>query len=318
MAESISDLAALYNGDTVEVARGLESESVDFSVFSPPFASLFTYSAHSRDLGNCKDYEQFWEHYRFLVKEQYRVMGPGTNVAIHSMDLPTSKARHGYIGLQDFPGDIIRAYQAEGFRYHSRITIWKCPVVAVQRTKALGLLYKQLKKNSAMSRQGIPDTVIVMRKDGERKRPVEKRPEDFPVQRWQRYASPVWVVAEREDDDGFMIAEEDIDQSDTLQARSVREDKDESHLCPLQLEVIRRCEILWSNPGEIVWSPFAGIGSEGVVSLELGRRFVGAELKGSYYRQAAENIRRAHPNATGKQIDMFATPTNISTPEAAE
>lgn len=305
MAESVSDLTALYNGDTVEVARNLPDESVDFSVFSPPFASLFCYSASSRDFGNSLTYEQFWEHYRFLVKEQYRVMGAGTICAIHCMDLPTSKAKHGYIGLQDFPGDIIRAYEAEGFIYASRICVWKCPVVAVQRTKALGLLYKQLRKNSAMSRQGIADTIIIMRKPGERRQPVTKRAEDFPVERWQRYASPVWVLANREDDDGFMIAEQDIDPGDTLQSRSVREPDDSAHLCPLQLEVIRRLVILYSNPGEVVWSPFAGIGSEGVVSLEQGRQFVGAELKGTYYRQAARNLAAAMPNAKGKQTSLF-------------
>jgi len=300
----VGDRYAIYHADTVEVARGLPSNSVHFSVFSPPFASMFTYSASERDLGNSSDYRQFWRHYLYLVRESFRVMMPGRLVAIHCMDLPTSKVRDGVIGLRDFPGDIVRAYSRAGFVYHSRVTIWKDPVVAMTRTKALGLLYKQLQKDSSMSRQGIADTVIVMRKPGVNVEPVGKRPADFPVSRWQKYASPVWVVANDVDDEGFAIAGEDIDQTDTLQVRSAREDADEKHLCALQLEVIRRLVILWSNKGDTVWSPFMGIGSEGVVSLEQGRRFIGAELKSSYFGQASRNIETA--SAPTKQLDMFA------------
>jgi DNA modification methylase len=265
----------LFHADTVEVARDLPADSVDFSVFSPPFASLYTYSASERDMGNCKGTEDFFEHYRYLIREQLRAMRPGRNIAIHCMLMPTSKERHGYIGLQDFRGDIIRAYQSEGFIFHSEVVIWKDPVTAMQRTKALGLLWKQIKKDSAMSRQGIPDYVVTMRKPGVNTRPVSHTPEEFPVDVWQKYASPVWM---------------DIDPSDTLQYQSAREEEDERHICPLQLGVIRRCIALWSKPGDVVWSPFAGIGSEGYVALQMGRKFIGAELKKSYYEQAARNL----------------------------
>lgn len=276
--QDISSDFAAYHADTVEVARDLPSESVDFSVFSPPFASLYTYSASERDIGNCRDMGDFFEHYAYLIKEQRRVMRPGRLVSIHCMLMPTSKERHGYIGLQDFRGDIIRAYQKEGFVFHSEVVIWKDPVTAMQRTKALGLLWKTIKKDSSMSRQGIPDYVVTMRAPGENPAPIKHTAEEFPVDQWQKWASPVWT---------------DIDPSDTLQYQSAREHDDERHICSLQLGVIRRCIGLWSNPGDLVWSPFMGIGSEGVVSLQMGRRFVGAELKESYFKQATKNLRSA-------------------------
>lgn len=288
--QSIGPKHALYHADTIEVARGLPSDSIDFSVFSPPFASLYTYSASDRDMGNVRDHGEFWSHYRHLVSESMRVMKPGRLIAAHCMDLPTSKVRDGRIGLRDFPGDLIREYERAGFIYHSRITIWKDPVTAMQRTKALGLLHKQIRKDSSMSRQGIPDVVIVMRKPGPNPDPVAHTAEEFPVEQWQRWASPVWVTTGVTDGDGFAICLADINPSDTLQYRSAREEEDEKHICPLQLEVIRRCVRLWTNPGDVVWSPFAGIGSEGVVAIEEGRRFVGAELKCSYYQQAARNL----------------------------
>lgn len=266
---------AAYHADTIEVARDLPSSSVDFSVFSPPFASLYTYSASERDMGNCRDAEDFFGHFAYLIREQKRVMRPGRLLAIHCMLLPTSKERHGFIGLQDFRGDIIRAYQREGFIFHSEVTIWKDPVTAMQRTKALGLLWKTIKKDSSMSRQGIPDYVVVMRTPGENQDPIAHTAEEFPVDQWQKWASPVWM---------------DIDPSDTLQYTSARENEDERHICPLQMGVIRRCLGLWSNPGDLVWSPFMGIGSEGVVALQMGRRFVGAELKASYFGQAVKNL----------------------------
>jgi DNA modification methylase len=204
------------------------------------------------------------------------------------MLIPASKSRDGFIGLHDFRGEQIRAFQAAGFHFHSEVVIWKDPVTAMQRTKALGLLHKQLKKDSCMSRQGIPDYLVTMRKPGINANPVEHSNESFPVDQWQRYASPIWM---------------DIDPGDTLQFRSAREHEDERHICPLQLEVIRRGVRLWTNPGDVVLSPFAGIGSEGFVAVEEGRRFVGAELKGSYYRQAAANLDRA---ANERQGDMFA------------
>ncbi len=300
--KTITDRFALYHADTVEVAKLMPDRSVGFSVFSPPFASLYTYSSSPRDMGNVRSYDEFWEQYRFLVRESARVMKPGRLVAIHCMALPTSKTMHGRIGLYDFPGEIVRAYEAEGFVYHSKICIWKDPVTAMQRTKALGLLYKQLKKDSSMSRQGIADDVIVMRAPGGNDEPVTHSEQEFPVNLWQRYASPVWAVLGGASGDGFHNCEQDINPSETLQYRSAREDKDERHICPLQLEVIRRCVRLWSNPGDAVWSPFAGIGSEGVVALEEGRRFVGAELKESYYRQAAKNLAAAE---TPVQASLF-------------
>lgn len=274
-----------YHGDTVEVARGLPDHSVDFSVFSPPFASLYTYSNSPRDMGNCRDSEEFFAHYEFLIKETARVMKPGRNVAIHCMLLPTSKERDGHIGLNDFRGDIIRAYQRHGFIFHSEVCIWKDPVTAMQRTKALGLLYKQIKKDSVMSRMGIPDYVVVMRAPGKNEDPITHEPDDFTVDQWQKWASPIWM---------------DINPSETLQHRSAREHDDERHIAPLQLEVIRRAMVLWSNPGDTVWSPFGGIGSEGHVALKNGRRFVMAELKESYFKQACLNLKAAEERSQGE------------------
>lgn len=266
---------AAYHGDCVEVTRQLPDSSIHFSVFSPPFASLYTCSASDRDMGNSKTEEEFETHFRFLIAELFRVTIPGRLVSIHCMDLPASKERDGFIGIKDFRGDLVRAMQSLGWIYHSCVTIWKDPVTAMQRTKALGLLHKQIKKDSAMSRQGIPDYVVTFRKPGVNPEPVTHTNETFPVRLWQQYASPVWM---------------DINPSETLQHRSAREHEDERHICPLQLEVIRRCIRLWSNPGDVVLSPFMGIGSEGHVALEEGRRFVGVELKESYYRQAVANL----------------------------
>lgn len=287
LQQHVTDRFSIYHADTVEVARGMPTHSADLSVFSPPFVSLYTYSASPRDMGNSTR-EGFWAQYEHLIAETARVMKPGRLVAIHCMALPSSKSMHGFIGLKDFPGDIIRAYERHGFVYHSEICIWKDPVTAMQRTKAIGLLHKQLRKDSTLSRQGIPDKIVVIRTPGENPEPIAHET-DIPVAVWQRYASPVWAVVAGERD-GFHLVEQDINPSDTLQHRSAREDDDERHIAPLQLEVIRRCVRLWSNPGDAVWSPFAGIGSEGVVALEEGRRFVGAELKQSYYEQAVRNL----------------------------
>lgn len=307
------DSFVAYHGDTVDVSASLPDNSVDFSIFSPPFSSLFVYSASDRDMGNVRNDAEFFAHYSFLAKQQLRVMKPGRLIAVHCMLLPASKQHDGFIGLKDFRGDLIRIYQDAGFVFHSEICIWKDPVVAMQRTKALGLLYKQLRKDSTRSRQGVPDYVIVMRKPGDNAVPVEHNERDFPVEMWQRYASPVWVSTSGADEDGFKICRNPspsnpggIDQSDTLQARSAREHDDEKHLCPLQLEVIRRAVKLWSNPGEVVWSPFMGIGSEGVTAIEMGRKFIGAELKASYYRQAVANLRAAE-SQQHKQGDLFSS-----------
>ena len=268
----------LHLGDCVEHVARMGDASIDFTVYSPPFASLYTYSNSDRDMGNCKDDEVFMAHYRFLVRELYRVTKPGRLVSFHCMNLPTSKANHGVIGIRDFRGELIRAHESEGWIFHSEVCIWKDPVTAMQRTKALGLLHKQLKKDSCMSRQGIPDYLVTMRKPGDNAAPVAHDNETFPVGDWQKIASPVWM---------------DINPSDTLQYMSAREHNDERHICPLQLEVIRRALRLWSNQGDLVLSPFAGIGSEGHVALQMGRRFVGVELKRSYYEQACRNLRQA-------------------------
>lgn len=272
--QAITERYALYNGDSCEILRGIPENSVHFEIYSPPFASLYTYSNSERDLGNCRTKSEFFRHFEFIIRELYRVLMPGRIMAVHCMNLPTSKERDGFIGIEDFRGELIRAFQTAGFLYHSEVCIWKDPVIAMQRTKALGLLHKQLKKDSCMSRQGIPDYLVVMRKPGENPERVTHTNESFPVDIWQRYASPIWT---------------DINPSDTLQASSARDEKDEKHICPLQLTVIRRALTLWTNPGDTVLSPFMGIGSEGVVSLQGGRRFVGVELKPTWYAQAVKN-----------------------------
>lgn len=294
----------IYNGDCVDVLSAMPDNSVDFTMKSPPFKSLYTYSNSDRDMGNCRTSKEFYGGYKFVVDEMYRVTKPGRIVAFHCMDLPTSKQRDGFIGVDDFSGELIQCYKDAGFIQHtSRITIWKDPVTAMQRTKALGLLYKQIKKDSAMSRPGMPDYLIAMRKPGVNAVPIGHMPEDFPVDLWQRIASPVWVVTSdrakteldcdelKMDSDGFATCHPDIDQSNTLQ--KMREEKDERHICPLQLEVIHRANLLWSNPGDAVLSPFAGIGSEGYESILMGRKFVGVELKTAYYNQAIKNLRSA-------------------------
>lgn len=263
-------------GDCVELARDLGTGSIDYTVFSPPFASLYTYSNSDRDMGNCRSHSEFYEHFKFLVPELLRATKPGRLLSFHCMNLPTSKVRDGVIGITDFRGLLIRMFQEAGWIFHSEVCIWKDPVTAMQRTKALGLLYKQLRKDSAMSRQGIPDYLVTMRKPGVNPDPVTKTPESFPVQLWQNYASPVWM---------------DINPSRTLQ--SMREEEDERHICPLQLDVIDRAVRLWTNPGDLVLSPFAGIGSEGWSSLQMGRRFLGFELKEAYWQQACKNLGRA-------------------------
>lgn len=281
------DSGALWEmrlGDCVEMVGEMESDSVGFTVYSPPFASLYTYSASDRDMGNCKGVDEFMEHYMFLIRELYRVTMPGRLVSFHCMNMPTSKTRDGFIGIRDFRGELIRAHESAGWIYHSEVCIWKDPVTAMQRTKALGLLHKQLKKDSCMSRQGIPDYLVTMRKPGDNPERVSHTNESFPVRDWQGVASPVWM---------------DINPSDTLQFRSAREDKDERHICPLQLEVIRRALRLWSKPDDLVLSPFAGIGSEGYCAVQMGRRFLGVELKESYFRQACANLRAAESVQSG-------------------
>ena len=278
---------ALYNGDSCEILRGIPDSSIHYSIFSPPFASLYVYSNSDRDLGNCRDTGEFDEHMKFIVEQLYRVIMPGRLVSFHCMNLPTSKERDGFIGIKDFRGELIKLFQDAGFVYHSEVCIWKDPVTAMQRTKALGLLHKQLKKDSCMSRQGIPDYLVTMRKPGNNDEPVTHTNESFPVSVWQKYASPIWM---------------DINPSDTLQYKSARENEDERHICPLQLTVIRRGIELWTNKNDIVLTPFMGIGSEAYMAVKMNRRAVGIELKDSYYRQAVLNVKEATKE---RQPDLF-------------
>jgi DNA modification methylase len=273
----------VHLSDCVKLAKKMEPNSIDYSVFSPPFADLFVYSNSDHDMGNCKDDKEFAAQMKFLIDELFRVIKPGHNVSFHCMNLPTTKMRQGFIGLRDFRGDLIRAFQEAGFIYHSEVCIWKDPVVAMQRTKALGLLHKTIRENATMSRMGLPDYVVTMRKPGE----IEERVthgDDLPVAMWQKYASPIW---------------DDIDQSRTLNKLPARDENDTKHMCPLQLDVIERCIHLWTNPGDMVFSPFTGIGSEGYTAIKMGRKFIGSELKPQYWELACKNIEDAKQEQKG-------------------
>jgi hypothetical protein len=274
-------------GDSVQLITELQDQSIGLSVFSPPFAELYTYSNHIEDMGNSKDYNEFLTQFGFLIKELHRVMMQGRNVAVHCMDLPIQKGKEGFIGLRDFSGMILRAFEDAGFIYASRVTIWKDPVIEMQRTKALGLLHKQVKKDSTMSRVGIPDYVMIFRKDGERVSPVTNT--DLPVDLWQKYASPVWM---------------DIDYGNTLQGfRNGRDSNDEKHICPLQLDTIERLIHLYSNKGDTIFTPFMGIGSEVYQAVKMGRKGIGFELKESYFDLAKKNLESAVLSKT--QVELF-------------
>lgn len=327
----------LWNGDCVAVARSLPDASIGYTIYSPPFISLYTFSDDPRDMSNCRSDGEFWAHYKFLIAECYRITKPGRLVSIHCMNLPTSKLRDGFIGLRDFRGDIIKAHQEAGFYYHSEVVIRKDPVSAMQRTKAIGLLHKQICKDSSLSRMAIPDYIITMRKPGDNTEPVEGQfdayygsettpdgtlpsrewSEDaqkmlpcvaspgsrqYSIAVWQRYAEPVWM---------------DIAQSDVLSRKEAREEQDEAHIAPLQLTPIRRCVDLWSNPKDTVFSPFAGIGSELYVALQMGRRAIGAELKPSYWRQAVQNCERAAAEVKPASIVDFSRLRNAIAAEQA-
>lgn len=270
-----SDFCHIMNGDCVQLIESIPDESIGFSIFSPPFAELYTYSDKLEDMGNSKDYKEFFVAFNFLVKELYRVMWSGRNVAVHCMDLPIQKGKEGYIGLRDFSGMILKAFEESGFIYHSRVTIWKNPVTEMQRTKALGLLHKQVKKDAVMSRVGIPDYLMIFRKPGNHDHPVHC---DISVDTWQKYASPVWM---------------DIDYSDTLNGVKGRDKEDEKHICPLQLQTIERAITLWSNKGDKILTPFLGIGSEVYQSIKMGRYGIGFELKESYFVEAVKNCKNA-------------------------
>jgi len=287
----INDKYALYNGDCVSVVSALPEESIGYTLFSPPFGSLYTYSDSINDMGNCKNDEEFYAHFKFLVTELFRVTKSGRLVSFHCMNIPAMKERDGYIGIKDFRGDLIRLFQAEGFIFHSEVLIWKDPLIEAVRTKALGLMHKQLCKDSSMCRQGLPDYVITMRKPGVNPDFIAHEnglttyvgegdlPDGNPSHNtWRKYASPVWM---------------DIRQTHTLNYRAARHENDERHICPLQLDTIERCLTLWSKPWDIVLSPFAGIGSEIYQAIKMGRYGMGIELKESYYKCAVENCGEA-------------------------
>lgn len=267
----------VHHGDCVRVAREkIHDHSIGFSVFSPPFADLFTYSSDPQDMGNCSSMAEFMDHFSVLIKELKRIMQPGREVAVHCVDLLSTKWKTGNIQFQDFSGEIIRAFWKHDFLFHSRICIWKSPVTEMQRTKAHGLLYKTLKTDSSNSRVGCADYLLVFRAPGQCITPVTKDPSKYPVDWWQEVASPVWMT---------------VDQGRVLNGEVAREHSDEKHICPLQLDVIERAVELWSNPGDLVFSPFTGIGSEGYGSVSKGRRFIGSELKRSYAEQASINLK---------------------------
>jgi len=264
-----------YHGDCVSVTSQMPDACIDFSVYSPPFGSLFVYSDSALDMGNSSSDGEFAEHYGFLVREKFRLTKPGRLTAVHCSDLPMTKWKDGAVGIKDFSGDIIRLHQEAGWIFHSRRTIWKCPVVEMTRTKHVGLLYKQLRSDSSKSRGGMPDYLLTFIKPGENMEPIAHESSEFPVEQWQEWASPVWMT---------------VRQTRVLNVKAAREERDEKHLCPLQLDVIERALVLWSNPGDVVLSPFMGIGSEGFCALKAGRKFIGTELKEAYFRQATINL----------------------------
>tara|TARA_R100000951_G_scaffold1191_1_gene3048 strand:- start:1688 stop:3868 length:2181 start_codon:yes stop_codon:yes gene_type:complete len=270
----------LFNGDCVEESKKIEDNKADLVVFSPPFAELYVYSDKPQDMGNVKNYLEFEQHFQYLIPEIKRILKPGRIAAIHCMDLPIQKGKEGFIGLRDFSGMLIKWFTDNGFIYHAKTTLWKNPVTEMQRTKALGLLHKTIKKDSSMSRVGIPDYVLFFRNDGENETPIthqdkdESLPNYLPVDLWQKYASPVWM---------------DVDYKRTLQYRSARDGNDEKHICPLQLDTIERIIHLYSNENETIFSPFGGIGSEGFQAIKMNRKSISIELKESYFKLNAKN-----------------------------
>lgn len=287
--------ASFYHGDCVDVVGQLPDNSVDLIVYSPPFSSVYTYSDSTRDMGNCDSDEEFAAQYSHIVRELYRVLRPGRICAVHCKDLVyyRSSSDTATAGLRDFPGDLIRVHRPLGFDLHSKVTIWTDPVLEQQRTKAHGLLYKQLRADSSISRQGLAEYLMVFRKwpksEAEQAmvRPVTHTHESFPLDQWQEWASCVWMTIRR---------------TNVLNVEIAREDSDEKHMCPLQLDVIERTVKLWSNPGEVVLSPFGGIASEGVGALTYGRKYVGVELKESYWKRGVENLREID---RPRQVGMF-------------
>lgn len=298
-----TDRYCLINADTTEAIKDIPDESIHLILYSPPFESLYTYSNSDRDLGNSRTSEEFYTHFEFIVKDMYRILKPGRIMAVHCMNLPTSKERDGYIGIRDFRGELIRLFQKNGFIYHAETCIYKDPVVAMQRTKALGLLHKQLKKDSCMSRMGIPDYVVFMRKPGENPERVSHTNESFPVSLWQEYASPTW-------EEYSSPIWWDINQSNTLN-RMFADEESERHVCPLQLDVIERVVKMYSNEGDTVFTPFLGVGSEVYQSVKMGRKGIGIELKKEYYEQAVKNLQTLDDE--DKQINLFDYISNLNT-----
>jgi len=283
------DKWAIYVADCIEIMNGMPEGIVDLAIFSPPFSDLFVYSDSERDMGNCGSHAEFMDHYDYFAKALYRVLKPGRMACVHCSDLPARKGKDGFIGMHDFSGDLIRAHQQAKWVYHARCTVWKDPVIEMQRTKALGLLYKQLKKDSSRSRVGMPDYILFFRKDQENPDPITHDPKDLPVSMWQELASPVWMT---------------VNQTNVLNGRMAREDQDEKHICPLQLDVIERCITLYSNPGDLVMDPFSGIGSSGYQSLKMNRSYVGCELKPEYARQSARFLQGAEQQS-GSLLDLL-------------
>ena len=289
--QKVTDKYALYNGDSCEIVKVIPDQSIDYILYSPPFSELYVYSDSERDLGNSKDYDEFWEHYLFLIREQCRILKPGRLVSIHCMNLPIMKEKEGYIGIRDFRGDLIREFQKGGFIYHSEVVIYKDPLIEATRTKALGLMHKQLIKDSSKCRMGLPDYIVTMRAPGENQTPIDhdrglthyagsrKIEAENATKRshyiWQAYASPVWM---------------DVRQTLTLNKNNARDEKDCKHIAPLQLDTVERCITLWSNPGEVVCSIFSGIGTEPYKSVEMGRKGLGIELKESYFAESVKNL----------------------------
>lgn len=278
----------LYNGDSAEVLKGLPSNSADLAVFSPPFSSLYTYSNSERDLGNCRSHAEFFEHFQFATDELLRVMKPARLACVHVQQLATTKASHGVMGMYDFRGDVIRHFIEGGWIYHGEVCIDKDPQAVACRTKKTSLMFVTKRRDSAVLSPCFADYVCIFRKPGDNDAPIQHMPDgEVTDEDWIRWARPVWYG---------------IEETRVLNTEVARGNEDERHLCPLSLDTIERCVKLWSNKGEIVLSPFAGIGSEGYGAILAGRRFVGIELKESYYRTACENLRRAERMAQAKTL----------------
>jgi DNA modification methylase len=287
----------IYNGDCCEVMKGLPDNSVDMSMFSPPFSSLYVYSNSDRDLGNTTNDESFVEHFKFMIKEMFRVIKPGRIVAVHCMDLPAMKFKDGYIGLKDFPGKIISAFEDAGFIYHARITIWKKPSVEFARTHAIGLAKWAFIKDSTTCRNTLPDYIVAFRKPGENQELVAQPENVEGNYLWEYCADTIWF-------DPYWL---NINQSNVLQnKRKARDSEDERHIAPLQISVAERCITLWSNPDDVVLSPFSGIGTEVYVAVKEGRKGIGIELKPSYYKISCENLKEVKAGKhDSKQMDLF-------------